>query len=850
MHLNEIRSLFLSFFENKGHKILSSSPLVPHNDPSLMFTNSGMVQFKDIFLGNEQPQYSRATTSQKCVRAGGKHNDLENVGYTARHHTFFEMLGNFSFGDYFKEEAIEFAWEFLTKVLKINQDKLYVTVYHTDDFAFNTWKKVAGLSDNKIIRIDTNDNFWSMGPTGPCGPCSEIFFDHGEQYEGGLPGSDNDGDRYIEIWNLVFMQNEQFEDGTMTDLPKPSIDTGIGLERLAAVMQGVNDNFHIDIFQKLIHASQELSGNRDNLTAHKVISDHLRAMSFLIADGVMPSNDGRGYVLRRIMRRAMRYVQNIGYKKPFLHQLVPTLTEVMGLAYPQLSKAEAVIRSVIYSEEDKFGATLERGLKILNEELSSVRNNTLSGDVVFKLYDTYGFPIDLTKDILRPQGIIVDEEGFDNAMSEQKARARAAWSGSGGKSQDKIWFDIADQVGSTEFFGYSCEEMCGKVLAIVVDGQLVDKINQGEEGILVLNQTPFYGESGGQVGDSGEFRKGNKIACKVNNTTIYQGRVFGHNVTCNEIISTGDIIDGIVDRARRNKIRCNHSATHLLHKVLRNNLGDHVTQKGSLVNDQKLRFDFAHNSSLDHSQVRQIEKEVNEMIRENKSVSARLMGYNEAVSEGAMALFGEKYGDEVRVISMCDSVELCGGTHVNATGDIGLFKIVSESAISSGVRRIEAVTAEAAFEYYNSKCDIVHSLATTIKCSDDQVVGKVLGLIDEKKALSKQLNDLQISQLSKGFEMKNGIAVQEKNNVDINTMRSVVMASKITDSVVVFASKSGETQSIVVSTPKDYKVDAKAICQTICENFGGKGGGSPQLVQIGGIPSSVNLDDICKAISN
>ncbi len=843
MHLNEIRSLFLHFFENKRHKILPSSSLVPHNDPSLMFTNSGMVQFKNMFLGNQQPQYLRATTSQKCVRAGGKHNDLENVGYTARHHTFFEMLGNFSFGDYFKEEAITFAWEFLTKELKINEDKLYVTVYHTDDFAFDTWKKVADLNDNKIIRINTNDNFWSMGATGPCGPCSEIFFDHGEEYEGGLPGSDNEGDRYIEIWNLVFMQHEQFEDGSMTNLPKPSIDTGIGLERLTAVMQGVNDNFHIDIFQKLIHASQELSGNKDNLTAHKVISDHLRAMSFLIADGVMPSNEGRGYVLRRIMRRAMRYAQNIGYKKPFLHELVPILTEVMSSGYPEMSKAEAVIKSVIYNEEAKFGATLERGLKILQDELPMVKNKTLSGDVAFKLYDTYGFPLDLTKDILRPQGISVDDEGFNQSMSEQKDRARAAWSGSGEKSQDKVWYEIADKVGSTEFFGYSYEEISGKVLAIVVDGQIVENINSEQEGIVILNQTPFYGESGGQVGDSGEFRSSSKVVSIVNSTVIYPGKIFGHHITAKEIIATGDILNGVVDVVRRNKIRCNHSATHLLHKVLRNNFGEYVTQKGSLVNDQKLRFDFSYNGALGKSQIKLIENQVNEMIRENNPVSAKIMPYDSAVNEGAMALFGEKYGDEVRVIFMCDSIELCGGTHVNATGDIGLFKIVSESAISSGIRRIEAVTSYGAIEYYNSKCEIVHSLATTIKCADDQIISKVQGLMEEKKSLSKQLNDLQINQLSKGFMIENGIAFQEQDNIDINTMRSAVTAAKISDAIVVLASKSGKTQSLVVSTPKGMNFKAKTLCNAICEKFGGKGGGSPDLVQIGAISNSVRLND-------
>lgn len=853
MTLNEVRSAFLEFFAGQNHQILPSSTLVPQNDPSLMFTNSGMVQFKNIFLGHEQAKYSKVATSQKCVRAGGKHNDLENVGYTARHHTFFEMLGNFSFGDYFKAEAIEFAWSFLTDFLKINKEKLYVTVYHTDDYAFSAWKKITGFHDSKIIRIDTNDNFWSMGATGPCGPCSEIFFDHGEQYEGGLPGSDVEGDRYVEIWNLVFMQLQQFEDGSTTQLPRPSIDTGIGLERLTAVMQGVNDNFNIDIFKRIISVSQEISGDRENITAHKVIADHLRAMSFLIADGVLPSNDGRGYVLRRIMRRAMRYVQNIGYKKPLLHQLVSTLIDVMGVAYPELVKAESIIKSVIYSEETKFGSTLERGLKILNDEISNISNNIFPGTTAFKLYDTYGFPIDLTKDILRPQGIQVDEQGFNEAMQEQKTRARKAWSGSGEKPQDKIWFEISDLFGSTEFFGHTCGSMSVKVLAIVVNGELVEQINPGQSGIIVLNQTPFYGESGGQVGDTGAFKMDSKEICKVINTTIHPGKIFGHHIVCIDSIAVGDELDAVVDNNRRDKIRCNHSATHLLHHVLRKHLGEHVVQKGSLVNDQKLRFDFSHNASLDQAQISAIEDSVNQMIRENKQVSAKIMAFDDAVESGAMALFGEKYADEVRVISMCDSIELCGGTHVNATGDICLFKITSESAISSGVRRIEAVTGMGALEFYNTKHQIVQQLATTMKCSEEQIMSKVVSLLDDKKNLTKQLTDLTISQLSKGFEiseftLRNGtqskIASQQKDNIDPNTMRSVVTSSKIPEAIIVFASKSGDYQSVVISTPKG--VDAKVIAENICDKFGAKGGGSHELVQLGGIAVRHSLDEIIK----
>jgi alanyl-tRNA synthetase len=853
MNLNEVRSAFLEFFAGQNHQILPSSTLVPQNDPSLMFTNSGMVQFKNIFLGHEQPKYSKVATSQKCVRAGGKHNDLENVGYTARHHTFFEMLGNFSFGDYFKVEAIEFAWHFLVDVLKINKEKLYVTVYHTDDYAFSAWKKISGFHDSKIIRIDTNDNFWSMGSTGPCGPCSEIFFDHGEQYEGGLPGSGIEGDRYVEIWNLVFMQLQQFEDGSTTQLPRPSIDTGIGLERLTAVMQGVNDNFGIDVFKKIITASQEISGNRDNITAHKVIADHLRAMSFLIADGVLPSNEGRGYVLRRIMRRAMRYVQNIGYKKPFLYQLVPNLIDGMGVAYPELIKAEPIIKSIIHNEETKFGTTLERGLKILQDELSGISNNTLPGSVAFKLYDTYGFPIDLTKDILRPQGIEVDEQGFNDAMHEQKARARKAWAGSGDKTQDKVWFEISESSGSTEFFGHTCNSMSVKILGIVVDGNQVEQINPGQDGIIILNQTPFYGESGGQVGDSGIFKTSSKSVCNVTNTIIYPGKIFGHHVNCIEPIAVGDELDAIIDKERRDRIRCNHSATHLMHKVLREHLGEHVMQKGSLVNDQKLRFDFSHDKALDAAQISSIENSVNEMIRANKLVTAKIMTFDDAVESGAMALFGEKYGDEVRVISMCDSVELCGGTHVNATGDICLFKIVSESAISSGVRRIEAITGVGALEFYNGKHQVVQQLSSLMKCSDEQIIAKVTSLLDDKKNLTKQLHDLVISQLSKEFEiseltissgMKVKFALQQKNDIDPNTMRSVVMSVKMPECLVVFASKSGDFQSIAISTPKG--VDAKAIAANLCEKFGAKGGGSHELVQLGGIPVRFSLDEIIK----
>ncbi len=876
MHLNDIRKTFLEFFTKQNHLILPSSPLVPQNDPSLMFTNSGMVQFKNYFLGSETPTNMRIATSQKCVRAGGKHNDLDNVGYTARHHTFFEMLGNFSFGDYFKDEAIKFAWEFLTKELSIDSTKLYITIYHDDEEAYNIWKKVAGLSDDRIIKISTSDNFWSMGNTGPCGPCSEIFYDHGDRYNGGLPGSDMEGDRYVEIWNLVFMQYEQLEDGTMNTLPKPSIDTGSGIERLAAVMQGINSNFDIDLFKEMIAASIDISGNDKNIIAHKVIADHLRSMSFLIADGVLPSNDGRGYVLRRIMRRAMRYVKNLCYKKPLLHQLVPTLVGLMGSAYPELCRAEANITSVLLYEEEKFGDTLERGMKILNDEMERI-TDSLPGDIAFKLYDTYGFPLDLTKDILRSHGISVDDDGFNNAMAKQKRRAREAWSGSGEMAHDKVWFDITEQHGATEFFGYTYDTLSAKVQTIVVDSGIVERIEKGMTGIIILNQTPFYGESGGQVGDSGFLCRGEEKICTVNNTMIYPKRVFGHHVVCDvDHIAVGDEIIAVVDAVRRNKIRINHSATHLLHNVLRKTLGDHVVQKGSLVNDQKLRFDFSYVQALTKEQIFEIEVEVNEMIRSNNPVIIDVMPYETAIQTGAMALFGEKYSDEVRVISMGNSVELCGGTHVRRTGDIGLFKIMSETAISSGIRRIEAITGAAALKQCQLYDEIVQHVASTLKCSNEQILEKIFSILDNKKLLEKQLHNMTVQKLVDSADLHDIILnltdttfdsistkqtgpnvlfiKQQCDNTNVNVMKSVVAAivqkfcSEKQYIILLYDRSSGMVLLNVSRSLHKYDIDAKALYHPFAEEHGGKGGGSKDMVQIGGISQKYSITDIANIV--
>ncbi|HEV7278323.1 MAG TPA: alanine--tRNA ligase [Devosiaceae bacterium] len=749
--MNDIRSSFLSFFERNGHQPVESGPLVPRNDPTLMFTNAGMVPFKNVFTGVEKRPYTTATTSQKCVRAGGKHNDLDNVGFTARHHTFFEMLGNFSFGDYFKEQAIGLAWELLTREWGLAPERLMVTVYEDDDEAHALWKKVAGLGDDRIVRLGAKSNFWQMGDTGPCGPCSEIFYDHGPAVAGGPPGSpDEDGDRFIEIWNLVFMQFEQHEDGRRAPLPRPSIDTGMGLERMTAVMQGVHDNYDIDLFRALTAAAAQAVGTNaagtDN-TSLRVIADHLRSMSFLIAEGVLPSNEGRGYVLRRIMRRAMRHATLLGAEKPVIHRIVPTLVREMGQAYPELARGEALIAETVELEEQRFLKTLGRGLQILADETRDLEaGGVLKGETAFKLYDTYGFPLDLTQDALRSRGIAVDVDGFDAAMAAQKAEARKSWSGSGEAATDQVWFAVADAVGPTEFLGYETESAEGVVTALVRGGQMADRLEAGEEGFVVLNQSPFYGESGGQVGDTGTLT-GEGVEAEVVETVKHHG-VIGHRVK----LRTGTLAKGtplslVVDHRRRLQIRANHSATHLLHEALRQVLGDHVAQRGSLVAPDRLRFDFVHMKPMTREEIEKVEDIANTIILENSPVETRLMDVEEAKAAGARALFGEKYGDEVRVVSMGRptgnamgwSVELCGGTHVARTGDIGLVSVASESAVAAGVRRIEALTAEGARKRARADAQALAAAANVLRVAPGEVTDRVSALQEQVRKAEREL---------------------------------------------------------------------------------------------------------------
>ncbi|MEM6858187.1 MAG: alanine--tRNA ligase [Pseudomonadota bacterium] len=750
---NDIRRSFLDFFKSADHAEVPSAPLVPYNDPTLMFVNAGMVPFKNMFTGLETPPAPRATSSQKCVRAGGKHNDLDNVGYTARHHTFFEMLGNFSFGDYFKEQAIENAWTLLTREWGLSADRLIATVYHTDGEAFGLWRKIAGLPEDRIIRIATNDNFWSMGETGPCGPCSEIFYDHGDHIWGGPPGSpEEDGDRFVEIWNLVFMQFDQQADGTRLDLPRPSIDTGSGLERVAAVMQGVHNNYDIDTFKALIGASEQFTGvtaSGEQLASHRVIADHLRSTSFLMADGVLPSNEGRGYVLRRIMRRAMRHAHLLGTSEPLMHRLVPSLVTEMGQAFPELARGQALIEEVLLREETQFKKTLDKGLKLLDEATGDMgEGGELDGETAFKLYDTYGFPYDLTEDALRSRGIGVDRGGFEQAMARQKEAARAAWKGSGEAASEEVWFDIADREGASEFTGYSATSGEGTVVAIVKDGVEVERAEKGDSVTILTNQTPFYGTSGGQTGDTGAISTQAGFSARVTDTSKPLGRLHAHQTEI-EVgsVSLGDNVQLSVNAERRAAIRANHSATHLVHAALRNRLGVHVTQKGSLVAPDRLRFDFSHPSALTPDDIAEIEAEVNAEILANETVSTRLMSPDDAVEAGALALFGEKYGDEVRVLSMgrtgeggrSYSVELCGGTHVGATGDIGLFRIISESAVSSGVRRIEALTGEAARAWLITREEALKAVAGTIRATPEEVPERIAALLDERKRMEKEL---------------------------------------------------------------------------------------------------------------
>ena len=861
--LNDIRSTFLGYFERNGHRVVDSSPLVPRNDPTLMFANSGMVQFKNLFTGVETRDYNRATTAQKCVRAGGKHNDLDNVGYTARHHTFFEMLGNFSFGDYFKDQAIAHAWELLTRDFAIPKDRLLVTVYHTDDEAVQIWKKVAGLSDDRIIRIPTSDNFWQMGPTGPCGPCTEIFFDHGDKIPGGPPGSpDEDGDRFIEIWNLVFMQNEQFEDGSMRALDMQSIDTGMGLERIGALLQGKHDNYDTDLMRSLIEASAHATSadpDGPGKVHHRVIADHLRSTSFLIADGVMPSNEGRGYVLRRIMRRAMRHAHMLGAQDPVMHKLVPALVRQMGAAYPELTRAQAMIEETLRSEETRFRQTLDRGLRLLDDELARLPEGAdLPGEAAFKLYDTFGFPLDLTQDALREKGRAVQTEGFDAAMAEQKRMARAAWSGSGEAADATIWFELAEKHGVTEFLGYDTEEAEGQITALVIDGADAAEAGEGAKVAIVVNQSPFYAESGGQVGDHGLIRT-DTGAARVTDTKKVAG-VFIHQAEVTMgTISRGQGAQLSVDHDRRAAIRANHSATHLLHEALRGALGDHVAQRGSLNAPDRLRFDFSHNHAVTAEQLAAIEAEVNGYVRQNSPVETRIMTPDDARALGAQALFGEKYGDEVRVVSMgaqpgsgkgadgaTYSLELCGGTHVARTGDIGAFVLLGDAASSAGVRRIEALTGQAALAHLRDADSRLAEIAGILKAQSAEVVTRVRALADERKALANEVAQLKRQLAMGGGDEAEEIAgvkfiarkVEGVGGKELGALVDEMKASLGSGAVLVLAEDGGKATVAAGVTPDlTGRISAVALVQAATAALGGKGGGGrPDRAQ-GGAPS-------------
>ena len=870
---NEIRRTFLDYFVSSGHKELSSSPLLTQDDPTLLFTNAGMVQFKNIFTGKEKSKYKTATTSQKCLRAGGKHNDLENVGYTARHHTFFEMLGNFSFGEYFKELAIEYAWNLVTKIYGLDEKKLLVTVYSEDIEAYNLWKKISGLSNDKIIKISSSDNFWSMGDTGPCGPCSEIFYDHGPKIGGGIPGSVNeDGDRYIEIWNLVFMQYEKSANGNKSNLPRPSIDTGMGLERMAAVLQGVHNNYDIDLFKNLINSSVEFSGVEavnENLISHRVIVDHLRASSFLISDGVLPSNDGRGYVLRRIMRRAMRHVQKLGINEPHMYRLVNSLQENMGDAFGELSRAKALIENTLKDEEIKFRETLERGLGLLDQSIKKLNSSeALPGDVAFKLYDTYGFPIDLTADILRGKNIALDYKGFEDNMNLQKDTARKSWSGSGDKATDEIWLKLKEREGDNTFIGYENMSAESNVKSIVMDGREVKEADKGAKAQVITSSSPFYAESGGQLGDKGEFTWENGKAI-VEDTKKY-GNLIVHIVKITEgLLKRDDNVNLCIDVERRNSLRIHHSATHLLHEALRRHLGDHISQKGSLVSPDKLRFDISHNKPISHSDLNIIEIEINNKIRENFIIKTTVMNIQKARKIGALALFGEKYGEEVRVVKMGEnddqhySVELCGGTHVNRSGDIGVFKILSESALGSGVRRIEAVAGQAALAEYQAENKIINELALELKTSKEALKERVISVILERKNLEKKIIDL-----NKKINTSNNANTESANTV----INGIKVVSKVLDTlppkeikglvdefkkelvsgIVIVISTLGNKASLVVGVTNDIsdKFDATEFTQAGVEILGGKGGGGRADMAQGGGPHYKKAEEVIKVISN
>ncbi|MDP9808997.1 alanyl-tRNA synthetase [Rhizobium tibeticum] len=878
--VNDIRSTFLDYFKKNGHEIVPSSPLVPRNDPTLMFTNAGMVQFKNVFTGLEQRLYKTASTAQKCVRAGGKHNDLNNVGYTARHHTFFEMLGNFSFGDYFKEQAIELAWNLITKEFAIDAKRLLVTVYHTDDQAFNLWKKIAGLPDEKIIRIPTSDNFWAMGDTGPCGPCSEIFYDHGDHIWGGPPGSpEEDGDRFIEIWNLVFMQYEQVTKDERIDLPRPSIDTGMGLERVAAVLQGKHDNYDIDLFRALIEASEEVTGVRaegERRASHRVIADHLRSSAFLIADGVLPSNEGRGYVLRRIMRRAMRHAELLGAREPLIWKLLPALVQEMGRAYPELVRAESLISETLKLEETRFRKTLERGLSLLSDATTTLgKGDMLDGETAFKLYDTYGFPLDLTQDALRAREIGVDISGFTDAMERQKAEARSHWAGSGDKATETIWFELKEKHGASEFLGYDTETAEGVVQALVKDGASVASASAGDKVQIVVNQTPFYGESGGQMGDTGVISS-DTAKIEITDTQKRGEGIFVHiGCVVEGTVKAGDAVALTVDHSRRSRLRANHSATHLLHEALREVLGTHVAQKGSLVAPERLRFDVSHPKPMTADELKVVEDMANEIVLQNSPVTTRLMSVDDAIAEGAMALFGEKYGDEVRVVAMGQgvrgakagkpySIELCGGTHVGATGQIGLIRVLGESAVGAGVRRIEAVTGESAREYLAEQDERVKSLATSLKVQPADVLARVEVLMDERRKLERELAEAKRKLAMGGGQGDSADAVRDVagvkflgkaiSGVDPKDLKGLADDGKASLGSGVVAligvAEDGKASAVVAVTPDlTGRFSAVDLVRVASAALGGKGGGGrPDMAQAGG-PDGAKADEAIEAVA-
>lgn len=875
--VNEIRSTFLDYFCKEGHEIVASSPLVPRNDPTLMFTNAGMVQFKNVFTGLEKRPYSRASTAQKSVRAGGKHNDLDNVGYTARHLTFFEMLGNFSFGDYFKERAIELAWNLITKEFGLNKDKLLVTVYHTDDEAAGFWKKIAGFSDDRIIRIATSDNFWAMGDTGPCGPCSEIFIDRGEHIWGGPPGSpEEDGDRFLEFWNLVFMQYEQVTKEERIDLPRPSIDTGMGLERMASILQGVESVFETDLFRHLIDAASSAIGHgpdKETVASFRVIADHLRSSSFLVADGVLPSNEGRGYVLRRIMRRAMRHAQLLGARDPLMWRLVPALVREMGQAYPELVRGEQLITETLKLEETRFRKTLVRGLGLLSEATEKLgAGDMLDGETAFKLYDTYGFPLDLTQDALRQRSISVDLAGFTNAMERQRAEARAHWAGSGDAATETIWFPVREKAGATEFLGYETEQAEGLIQALVRDGKTVDSASKGEAVAVVVNQTPFYAESGGQMGDTG-IMSGEGFSIEISDTQKKADGLFVHiGKVASGTVKTGAVVELKVDHDRRSRLRANHSATHLIHEALREVLGTHVAQKGSLVAPERLRFDISHNKPISPEDLEEVERMANEIVVQNGPVSTRLMSVDDAIAEGAMALFGEKYGDEVRVVSMGTglhgakanrpySVELCGGTHVRATGDIGLVRVVSDSAVAAGVRRIEALTGEAARKHLDEQDRRLKSVAATLKISPADVPARVEALLDERKKLEKELTEAR-KKLALGGGAAAGAPSENETVAGVGFLGKAVSGvspkdlkpladagkSSLGSGVVVFVGAGDDNKaSVVVAVTDDLvgRFSAVDLVRVASAALGGQGGGGrPDMAQAGGPDASKASDAI------